>query len=232
MPHPAVLALAAEVGREEARDIARRELTRPIYHRDDPSLAERVYLWILEQLARFLEGGVAVFPGGWFGLLAIVVVLVLLIVAIRLRLGPMGRRHAARSAELGGAPLTPEQHRRAAEQAAAAGRYPEAIRERLRAVARDLEVRAVIDPRPGRTADELAAEAGAALPSYASELRAAARIFDDVWYGARPATHASYQRLARLDEEISRARPVTAGAGPPAEPQPPPARAAAGRPQG
>lgn len=210
--------LPAEIGRAEARELARRELEKRIYHRDDPSLVERFLTWLFVQLG---QRGADLVPGGWYGLILILLLLVLLIVAIRLRLGPMGRSHAVPSAALAGATLTPQQHRTAAEQAAASGQWAEAIRERLRAIARDLEERVVIDPTPGRTADELAAEAGTALPDYASELRAAARIFDDVWYGNRPATRESYERLLRLDEDLRKAKPVTAASELPGEPENP-----------
>ena len=74
----------------------------------------------------------------------------------------------------------------AADAHAARGEWADAVRERLRAVVRSLEERAVLDERPGRTADEAAAEAGTALPTCADDLRRSARLFDDIW-GARNA---------------------------------------------
>ena len=64
----------------------------------------------------------------------------------------------------------------------------------MRAIVRSLEERALLDPRPGRTADEAAAEAGRALPAHADRLRAAARDFDDVTYGGRTATGTGVHR--------------------------------------
>ncbi|MQA84985.1 MAG: DUF4129 domain-containing protein [Streptosporangiales bacterium] len=202
--------LAEEIGRDEAREIARRELVRPIYHRDDPSLVERIVREFFELLGRISERGADVAPGGWPGMAALLVLLVLLIIAIRLRLGALRRSHAERAALLDGHPRTAAEHRAAAERAAAAGAWAEAIRERLRAIARDLEERAIVEPKAGRTADELAAEAGAALPANAADLRAAAQTFDDVAYGGRPATAEGYERLVRLDEELRRAKPAAA----------------------
>ena len=89
----------------------------------------------------------------------------------------------------------------------AAGEHAEAVREYLRAVARDLEERAVLSERPGRTARELATEAGALLPEHAAALDAGARVFDDVWYGHRPATEAMAEQLHQLERRIARARP-------------------------
>ena len=81
------------------------------------------------------------------------------------------------------------------------------MRERLRAVVRSLEERAVLDERPGRTADEAAAEAGRALPGCAAGLRSAAVLFDEVWYGGRPAGPESYAALRDLDAQVQAARP-------------------------
>src|SRR5690606_30430874 len=86
---------------------------------------------------------------------------------------------------------------------------------RLRAVARDLEERAILDPMPGRTAAELAADAGRELPGLADELAAGARLFEDVTYGEMPGSAEGYARLVRLDEQVAaaRPRPLTAGGG-------------------
>ncbi len=81
--------------------------------------------------------------------------------------------------------------------------WAEAIRERLRAIARELEQRGVLDPRPGRTAAELSREAGAQLPALAEDLRNAASIFDRVWYGGRTATAADEELLRRLDSRVA-----------------------------
>ena len=91
--------------------------------------------------------------------------------------------------------------------------WAEAIRERLRAIARELEHRGVLDPRPGRTADELCGEAGLRLPVLAGDLRAATSIFDEVWYGGRTATADDEAQLRALDERLagSHRNLVTAG---------------------
>ena len=108
---------------------------------------------------------------------------------------------------------TAAEHRAAAERLAAAGDWAEAIRERLRAIARDLEERAILDPLPGRTAAELAAAAARELPGLADGLAAAARLFDDVTYGGLPGSPEGYTRLVRLDEQVTATRPVTVGGG-------------------
>ncbi|MFC7547947.1 DUF4129 domain-containing protein [Plantactinospora sp. GCM10030261] len=75
-----------------------------------------------------------------------------------------------------------------ADQLAAAGRFKEAVRERLRAMVRDLVERQVIEAVPGWTVTELAAAAGRSRPAVAAPLRAASGVFSDIWYGNRAAT--------------------------------------------
>ena len=75
-----------------------------------------------------------------------------------------------------------------ADRLAAEGRYAEAVRERLRAIVRDLIDRGVVTHHPGWTVTELAAAATSVRPAVDPPLRAAARLFSDIWYGQRPAT--------------------------------------------
>lgn len=77
-----------------------------------------------------------------------------------------------------------------ADELAAQGRFKEAVRERLRAIVRELVERQVIDYRPGWTVTELAAIAGRARPATAAPLAAASEIFSSIWYGQRDATAA------------------------------------------
>ncbi|HEX2286072.1 MAG TPA: DUF4129 domain-containing protein, partial [Mycobacterium sp.] len=77
-----------------------------------------------------------------------------------------------------------------------------AIRHRLRAVARQLEETAVLDPVPGRTATELARDAGKALPHLTGELSTAATAFNDVTYGERPGTESAYRMIGELDNHL------------------------------
>ena len=73
---------------------------------------------------------------------------------------------------------------------------------------RSLEERALVDPRPGATADEVAAQAASALPGLAGDLAAAARLFDDVTYGHHGAGPDSDARLRELDAAVGSARPA------------------------
>jgi hypothetical protein len=196
------------IGRDEGRGLARRELSKHIYHQGVP-FSQRV----LEKVASFLR---TIFqhvnttvPGGWWAVVVLAALVVIVLGVILTRLGPIALRHGDRGRWLLAAhTMTARDHRDLAERLAAEGDWASAIREILRAIALDLEERAILPPRAGRTADELAAEAGNALPECADELRSAARLFDDVWYGERPGTEEGYARLRRLDAAVGAARPV------------------------
>lgn len=195
------------ISRRSAREAAREELSKAAYHRDDPTLLVRLLRWVGHLIETLLERSAAGAPGGGVGLVLLLGLLIAVVVAVRLRVGPLARTPPAPLLPVGG-PRSAEEHRAAAAAAAAAGRYDEAVRERLRAVARDLETRGVLSIRPGRTADELAAEAAAALPELAAQLRAGVTAFDEICYGGRPATAADAERLAGLDDAVRRRRPT------------------------
>lgn len=75
-----------------------------------------------------------------------------------------------------------------ADELATAGRYAEAVRERLRAMLRGLIERNLLPASPGWTVMELARAGGRARTGLAAPLDEAARIFSEIWYGLRPAT--------------------------------------------
>ncbi|SFQ97950.1 protein of unknown function [Lentzea waywayandensis] len=197
----AVSDVPVDLGRDEAREAAVRELSDPAYVSDDPNPLQRAIDWILDRLGELFAGA-----GGMSGFTAIAIIVavaVLIVIIIRLRVGRTGRVLRSGGTVFGSTVLTAAQHRAAAEKAAAAGDLAEAVRERFRAVVRELEQRGVLDARAGRTVDEVAFEAGQALPVLADDLRGAAMQFDDVWYGGRPATVEGYQALVSVDGKVS-----------------------------
>jgi hypothetical protein len=194
------------LGRDEAQRLARIELANPIYTGDEEPWIQRVFRWVLEKISSLLDSVGGSSPLGWFGILGIVVLVVLVVVVVRRRTGSLAR--AATADELfASGDRSAADFRGEADRFASSGAWAEAVRARLRAVVRDLEERGIVDARPGRTADEIARDAGRALPSVAADLRAAARLFDDVWYGGRTADSASYDRLVAVDSAVSVARP-------------------------
>lgn len=195
------------VPRDPAREAAERELSKRIYHENDPSWYQRALDAFWEWLGKLFGAASTATPGGTLGLLVIAVAVLAVLGALWWRLGRPRRTPTAPAALFDDRPRSATEHRATAGTHAAAGRWNEAVQERMRAVVRSLEERALLDVRPGRTADEAASEAGRPLPAHADRLRAAARDFDDVTYGGRQARQDTYQRLAALDDDVQRARP-------------------------
>ncbi|MGW6569527.1 DUF4129 domain-containing protein [Streptomyces sp. NPDC054975] len=206
-----------DVPRVPAREAAERELSKPMYHENEPSLLERGLDRFWEWVGGLFDAAAGATPGGLLGLLVIVLVVLALVAGVWWRLGTPQRLHATGDSLFEDGPRTADDHRAAAARHAAAGRWNQAVQERMRAIVRSLEERTLLDPRPGRTADEAAAEAARTLPSHTDELRAAARSFDDVTYGGRTADEPAYRRVEELDTALERTRPTlaTASAGAP-----------------
>ncbi|KDN19396.1 DUF4129 domain-containing protein [Amycolatopsis rifamycinica] len=201
-----------DIDRDAARRAAAEELSDPRYREARPGFLEQIGQWLSEQLEKLLNSLSSDVPGGIFGVVLIVVLLVVLVVVIRLRTGKIAGSARADRLVFGGQRKSAADYRRSAAEAAAAGRFDDAVRDRFRAVVRALEERALLDTRSGRTADEAAAEAGLLLPNVADQLRQGARLFDDVHYGGRAGTEAAYQALTELDERCRRERPVAVAA--------------------
>lgn len=197
------------VPRDPAREAARHELSKRMYHQNDPGLLDRALNAFWNWVGRVFDAASAAAPGGTLGLVVVVLAVVAVLAALWWRLGTPRRRPASAPALFDDRPRSAAQHRAAAEAHAAQGHWNHAVQERMRAVVRSLEERALLDVRPGRTADEAAAEAGHALPSHTDRLRVAARDFDDVTYGGRRASEQSYRRVAELDRDLERTSPVT-----------------------
>ncbi|MFF7964728.1 DUF4129 domain-containing protein [Streptomyces sp. NPDC007903] len=196
------------VPRDPAREAARRELAKRMYHENDPSLLQRALNAFWEWLGRLLAKAASATPGGSLGLLVVVLCVIAVLAAMWWRLGTPRRSPVAAAPLFDERPRTAAEHRAAADAHAAQGHWNQAVQERMRAIVRALEERALLDVRPGRTADEAAAEAGRTLPAHADGLHAAARHFDDVTYGGRTADQQTYQLVAQLDSALERARPT------------------------
>lgn len=201
-----------DIDRDAAHDAAQRELSKPIY--PTATLTQRFSDWIDELIYRLALKGSSV-PGGWFTIAVLLIIFaVAVVVAIRVARKTMRTNRRVDYGLFGSAELSAAEHRATAQHYAAQGDWTAGIRHRLRAVARELEETGVLTPVPGRTASELARDAGQSLPDLSSELKSAAVSFNDVTYGERPGTESAYQHIADLDDHL-RSRPVgTVTAGP------------------
>ncbi|WP_035863201.1 DUF4129 domain-containing protein [Kitasatospora cheerisanensis] len=203
------------VPRDAARDAAHEELRKAVYHQHEPGLVDRFLTWLQDRLDELFNGAGAPLGGGDGAALAVLVVIVAVVAVLLWRRYGAPRREARSTGTLFAAdgPRSAAQHREAAAGHAARGDWADAVREQMRALVRGLEERTVLDPRPGRTADEAAAEAGRALPERARELASAARLFDDIAFGERTADEPAYRLLADLDRALERTRPTPVAAG-------------------
>lgn len=197
---------AIDIDRDAAHDAAQRELNKPIYpkHSLTDDIADKITAFLLRLLQKTSS-----LPGGWFTV-SVLLILVAIAVAVAVHIARRTlRTNRGGDYELFDAgQLTAAQHRATAEGFAAEGNWSAAIRHRLRAVARELEETGVLNQVPGRTANELSTDAGVVLPHLVGELSQAATAFNDVTYGERPGTQATYQLIADLDDHI-RSRSMT-----------------------
>ncbi len=204
-----------DIDRDAAHQAAQSELNKPIYGK--ASAGEEFSDWVNELIYRLLQNAASI-PGGWLTSMVLFVLLaVAVVVAVHVARRTM-RTHRGGDYQLFGAgQLTAAQHRATAERFAAEGDWVAAIRHRLRAVARQLEEAGVLEPALGRTANELARDAGTALPHLSGELSQGATAFNDVTYGERPGTPDAYRMIADLDDHLRYRSPAaTSAAGPPA----------------
>lgn len=202
------------VPRDPAREAARRELSRRMYHENDPGLFRRAVDGFWNWIGGLFDS-VSATPGGTLGLVVVALVVLAAVAALWWRLGTPRRTSRPAPALFDDRPRSAAEHRAAAEEHAAQGHWNQAVQERMRAVVRSLEERALLDVRPGRTADEAAADAGRSLPAHTDRLRAAAQQFDAVTYGGRRATEPAYRELAALDHDLERTRPEPVAPGAP-----------------
>jgi Domain of unknown function (DUF4129) len=203
-----------DIDRDAAHQAAQSELDKPIYGRS--SAGQQLSEWLNDLIYRLLQK-VSTMPGGWItGTVLFILLAVAVVVVVHIARRTMRTDRGGDYELFGAAQLTAAQHRATAESYAAEGNWAAAIRHRLRAVARQLEETGILEPAPGRTANELAGDAGAALPHLSGELSEAANAFNDVTYGERPGTPAAYRMVADLDDHLRYRSPgVPAPSGPP-----------------
>jgi hypothetical protein len=198
--------LPAPLTRDGAAQAAHDELSKHVYQQARPSIEQQVVRaierWLIHAYHRIVDAT----PGGAVGLLVIIAVIAGVAVVFTQRRGVSGRRRPGEESFDLPADVSSDQLRSEADALAARGEWAQAVRARLRAIVRGLEERGVIDPRPGRTATEVAVEAGAVRPDLREGLRQGARTFGEIWYGRRPATAGDDASLREVDAAV-RARP-------------------------
>jgi hypothetical protein len=199
-----------DIDRDAAHDAAQSELAKPLYPK--ASWSEQLIDWLSELVYRLGRAGASL-PGGWLTVAVLLVILAItLVVVLRIARRTMRTNRGDGYSLFDEQTLSASQHRLTAEQHAASGDWAAAIRHRLRAVARQLEESAILDPVPGRTATELARDAGRQLTTLAAELDTAAHTFNDVTYGGQPGTRSGYQLIVDLDDHLRIRTPAAVAA--------------------
>ena len=191
------------IGRDPAQRLARNELSRAIYHQHS---LER---FVLTKLEHIFGAASRVTPGGSWTVVALVALAVAAGAAVAVRLGPLARsaRGAGPARDPGSRARTARQLRDDSAASAAEGDYSTAILQRLRAIVASCEERGILAPDAGRTADELATQAGGRFPGQRAALAAAARLFDQIRYGGGAGTLDGYERLRDLDATLAARQP-------------------------
>jgi hypothetical protein len=197
---------------EEARELAERELSNPVYQAAEPTPIDRIARAIAELFERLFD---IELQGGWgsaFALIAAVVVVIVIVAAFVVwGLPRASRRAPSKPIALFGQEerRTASELRRAAASHARNGEWDAAIVLRFRALARGTVERGVVETPPGATVHAFARAAARAFPASAADLEAAATAFDDVRYLRRPGTEDLYLRVAEVDDRVTASRPVS-----------------------
>lgn len=191
------------ITRDGAAAAARHELSKPIYHRGDDPLPVRVVRAIGHFIDHLLNSSFKHAPGGGLGALILLAVIAAVVGLVLWRVGPPARNRSSMAVLFTSEPVaSAADHRLRAIRAADERDWRTAVIERMRAVAREVEERGVLDPRAGRTATELAADAATRVPAAAAALADAARTFNAVAYGGATAGAAELAVVVTADDAI------------------------------
>ncbi len=195
--------IPVDIGRDEAQQLAQRELLNPLYADARPPWWQRIGSWVWEHFTELLNRFGGATSNHWW-LIVVAAVIALIVFVIVRRTGGVKRRRATGDQIFTDRTSSAADHRARAEAAAQIGDWNEAVLESFRAVVRQLEERGALDPRAGRTADEAARDAGRVFGPLRSDLGAAARAFDEVAYGNRTGSTEAYAQISTLDGALKR----------------------------
>lgn len=194
-------------GADEARRWAAEELSQREYRDAAPGWLETLWEDFLEWLSS-LDGSAdpgSTVPSPVIGIVIAVLIAAAVIIA-KPRLNPKAR-HAQEVFEPESG-MAAADYRQRAEASAAAGKWGDAVVDRFRALVRSAEDRTILDPQPGRTADEVAHDLALPFSGEAQRLGEAAGTFDAIRYGNRTADATHYQAMVSLDNALEALKPV------------------------
>jgi hypothetical protein len=201
-----------DIGRDQAAAEAAKELSKAAYRESGGSLIERAISKVLEWIGDLLDSLTGASPNGHAGLTMLIGLVVLVIVVVLWRAGVLRASHKTTQAVFDTAkPRTAAEYRAQSEREAASGDYALAVRSRFRACVAELTERTILDERPGRTAYEVVADAGRAVPTLREPLQPAALAFTEVVYGNRPGTPERYAAVVAADNAARTAKVLVHG---------------------
>jgi hypothetical protein len=191
-------------------DDARRELVRELtgadYAAARPTWLDRAAQAFWDWIAGIRFGGTEGAPAAALLVALIVVVAIVVVVFVVYGRPRLDRRSESVGRVFG---VDDDSLRAAARAAAARGDHATAVAESFRAMTRALVDRDAITTSPGTTANGVGDRAGRVFPDRVTELRAAARAFDEVRYLGRPGSDADYRAVAELDRTLALDRSST-----------------------
>lgn len=194
---------------DEAQDLIEKELSDPRYSAAEPTWWDKLVTSVVNFWNDLFSSVTSDIAGPYIVWIVAAVIVVLIIAAffiwgrprlsITSRATPdalFGEDDGRSAAEL----------REAADAAARAGDWNQALILRTRALARGLDERGIVVLFPGATVQQFAHEASRSFPRHGGGLHEAARLFDNVRYVRIDGTPADYQSLASLDSDLQSTR--------------------------
>jgi hypothetical protein len=196
-----------EPDRQEASRWAAEELSKPEYRDAQPDWLTELWRQFIDWLRSLNTGDPAIDSGVAVPAIGVTIVILIAVAILLARPRLNARRRPAGDVVDADPSISPAEYRRLAAAAAARSDWPTAVVEQFRAIVRSAEERTVIDPLPGRTADEVAGQLAGAFGSCAAQLRRAADKFDAVRYGSEEATAGDHADMVELDQLLESAKP-------------------------
>lgn len=201
---------------DAARDAADDILSRPEYQEPQPSLLDRAVDWLFDRLGDLFDTLTGSGPGS---VVAWVVLGVLVLGAVVLLVRALQVPLVGGQASAPGAVYGTESGRDASVWSAEAARLAEAgdhrgaIRCRHQALIARLITEEVVEHVPGRTAAEHRDDVLARLP-VDGQMRPLTELFEETWYGRRPAAREDFERFTSWCEAVEAHSGDTRPAGP------------------
>lgn len=181
---------------DRLRATARDLLARPPFADEQPGPVTDVLLRLRSWIARLLDAVLGTVVGNHAVAWAVVALATTVVLVLVLRWGRRVGRETERVPSVDSATgRTAGDWLADAERHAEAGEWPAAIRCAYLALVARLVSDGLIDDGRGLTVGEIERLVARAAPQRSDDVAAAGRVFEDTWYGHRPADRHGYRRV-------------------------------------